>query len=82
VLWAGFVVLATAHFLNLYFVYTNAEGTDLHVQWLYDLVRSTDLAGTGISTSRFLALVLVGSFLALLVAAYRLARAVPARAAG
>lgn len=80
-LWAGFVALATVHFLNLYFVYTNAQGTDLHVQWLYDLVRDTDLAGTGLATSRLLAFVVVGTFVALLGVTYRLTRAVPARAA-
>jgi len=81
-LWGLFVVLTTVHFLNLYYVYTLPSETDLHVQRIHAWLGDDDALGTGVSTSRFLAFLVVGSFVALLGITYRLTRRVPAGAAG
>ncbi len=81
-LWTAFVLLGTAHFLNLYFVYVNAEGTALRSDRLYEFLRDGDLWGMGFSTTRLLACVVVACLVGLLAAAYRLSKTSPVPGTG
>lgn len=73
VLWTVFGALGVVHLLNLWLVYTLAEGSALHVGWLVEWLRDPELWVTGLSTSRVLALIVVGGLMAAVLEAYRLA---------
>ena len=79
-LWWTFGILGAVHFLNLYYVYTNADG-DLRIQAAFDWLGDTDLLGTGLRTTQLLSAIVVGGLLVLAPLAYRLARKEPGRGA-
>jgi len=72
-LWTAFGLLAAVHFLNLYYVYTNADKDNLRLQGLYEWLGDRDLWGTGLATTQLLSFVVVAGLIALVPTAFRLA---------